>query len=72
MLKGANQIQWRIRFLEMTEVSATDLHMSRKFPDFLKVDSQNRIKTTTRICRRFYVIGVRASLENEHSLTEKR
>ena len=35
MLKGANRIQWRIRFLEMTEVSATDLHMSRKFQNFL-------------------------------------
>ena len=34
MLKGANRIQWRIRFLEMTEVSATDLHMSRKFQNF--------------------------------------
>ena len=72
MLKGANRIQWRIRFLEVPVVSTTYLHLSRKFPDFLKVDSQNRIKTTTRICRRFYVIGVRASLENEHSLTEKR
>ena len=45
MLKGANRIQWRIRFLETTEVSATDLPLSRKFPDFFKVNSQNRIKT---------------------------
>ena len=36
MLKGANRIQWRIRFLEMNEVSATDLHMSRKFQNFFE------------------------------------
>ena len=36
MLKGANRIQWRIRFLEVPLVSTIDLHSSRKFPDFFE------------------------------------
>ena len=33
-------------FLKVPVVSAIELHSSRKFPDFLKVNSQNRIKTS--------------------------
>lgn len=44
-------------FLKVSVVSAIEPHSSRKFPDFLKVDSQNRIKDRpTWIYRHFYVL----------------